>query len=292
MCSVNFPTCSSRINFGQCFGRFTETCHFLKSLYTVFYLWIITFFSKAHEIWASILSQLHSGYIIFPWMPWWGNPWGWQSCPVGLFNIVEWLCTRVLEHTPRFKCLLKYKWNTYDIIKKHGRAGAPLILVIALSMYQIVNVNWPLTVFTLEDEQIVSDGQIVWCENGTSKFSDDFVVWLGPSVCPSVKTICPARRTSRPKSDLNSHWNGLRPTNGRFARLGGTERRFVGNFPGNKRSWPSWIQISRPIRQTIRPSRRFVRLLAWKRPMTSLQSDTCSMLLLKSRGHQSGRVSW
>ena len=185
------------------------------------------------RFWASVLRQLHSGYIIFPQTSWAGNPWERQSCPVGLLNIVERLRTRVLEHTPRYKCLLKYKWNTLGIIKKHGRSGAPLILV-TLSMYQIVNVNWPCPIGGVhrENEQIVSDGQIVWFENGTSKFSDDFVVWLGSSVCPSVKMICPARRTSRPKSDLNSHWNGLRRANGRFARLGGIELA-KGNLPGS-----------------------------------------------------------
>ena len=76
------------------------------------------------------------------------------------------------------------------------------------------------------DWQIVSDAQIVRCENGTNKFSDDFVVWICPvclSVCEDdfLKTICPSRRTSRPKSDLNSHSDGLRRTNGRFTRLGG-----------------------------------------------------------------------
>ena len=49
-----------------------------------------------------------------------------------------------------------------------------------------------------------------------------------PSVCPSVKTfflktICPSRRTSRPKFDLSSHLDGLRRTNGRFACHGGME---------------------------------------------------------------------
>ena len=94
------------------------------------------------RFWASVLRQLHSGYIISPRTSWAGNPWERQFCPVGLLNIIERLRTRVLEHTPRYKCLLKYKWNTLGIIKKHGRSGAPLILV-TLSMYQIVNVNWP-----------------------------------------------------------------------------------------------------------------------------------------------------
>ena len=44
---------------------------------------------------------------------------------------------------------------------------------------------------------------------------------LNLSVCEDdiLKTICPSRRTSRPKS----HSGGLRRTSGRFARLGGME---------------------------------------------------------------------
>ena len=64
-------------------------------------------------------------------------------------------------------------------------------------------------------------------ENGTNKFSDDFVVWIF-FVCffslfedDFLNTTCPSRQTSRPKSDLNSHSDGLGRTNGRFARLGG-----------------------------------------------------------------------
>ena len=77
--------------------------------------------------------------------------------------------------------------------------------------------------------QIVSDAQIVRCENGTNKFSDQRLCRLNLSVCLSVyeddflKTICPSKRTRRPKSDLNSHSDGLRRTNGRFNRLGGME---------------------------------------------------------------------
>ena len=59
-----------------------------------------------------------------------------------------------------------------------------------------------MAVFTLEDEQIVSDGQIVWCENGTNKFSDDLVVWICPSVCPSEKTIF-WRRFVRPDEQVD-----------------------------------------------------------------------------------------
>ena len=50
MCSVNFPTCSFRINFEQCLGPFTETCHFFQSVYTVFLFMNYNIFSKAHEI--------------------------------------------------------------------------------------------------------------------------------------------------------------------------------------------------------------------------------------------------
>ena len=42
-----------------------------------------------------------------------------------------------------------------------------------------------MAVFTLEDEQIVPDEQIFWCENGANKFSDSVIIWI----CPSVKTI-------------------------------------------------------------------------------------------------------
>ena len=45
-----------------------------------------------------------------------------------------------------------------------------------------------MAVLTLEDEQIVSDEQIIWCENGTNKSSD---IW------PSGKTIFPRRFVCR-----------------------------------------------------------------------------------------------
>ena len=45
-----------------------------------------------------------------------------------------------------------------------------------------------MAVLTLEDEQIVSDEQIIWCENGTNKSSD---IW------PSGKTIFPRRFVRR-----------------------------------------------------------------------------------------------
>ena len=88
--------------------------------------------------------------------------------------------------------------------------------------------KWALTilaVFTLEDEQIV------WTDKSsqTCKLSDVKTGRTNLSVCLSVceddflKTICPSRRTSRPKSDLNSHSDGLRRTNGRFTRPGGME---------------------------------------------------------------------
>ena len=82
------------------------------------------------------------------------------------------------------------------------------------------------TVFTLEDEQIV------WT-NKSSQTSESSDVKTGRTnfsrlnlpVCENdfLKTICLSRRTGRPKSDLNSHSDGLRRTNGRFARLGGLE---------------------------------------------------------------------
>ena len=69
-----------------------------------------------------------------------------------------------------------------------------------------------MAVFTLEDEQIVwmdkivSDKQIVWCENGTNKFFDEQIVWyLAVWKDDSSQTICPSRRTSRRQYDINSH---------------------------------------------------------------------------------------
>ena len=92
-----------------------------------------------------------------------------------------------------------------------------------------------MAVFTLEDEQIVwtvkssqMDKSSDFLENWTNKFSED-LIRLNLSVCLSVceveflKTICSSRRTSRPKSDLTSHSDGLRRTNCRFARHGGME---------------------------------------------------------------------
>ena len=71
-----------------------------------------------------------------------------------------------------------------------------------------------------------------------------------------LKTICPSRRTSRPKSDLNSHSDGLTRTNGQFAGRGGMEladRAMVcGNIVGVDR-----LEFTL-VHQTVR---RFVRLL-------------------------------
>ena len=78
--------------------------------------------------------------------------------------------------------------------------------------------NCALAVFTLEDEQIV------WTEKSsqTHKSSDVKTGRTNLSVCEDdfLKMICLSRRTSRPKSDLNSPSDGLRRTNGRFTRLG------------------------------------------------------------------------
>ena len=91
--------------------------------------------------------------------------------------------------------------------------------------------NLSLSVFTLEDEQIawtdkwsqiVSDDKSSDVKTGRTNFQTT-------KICPSVKTgdflktICPSRQTSRPKSDLNSHSDGLKRTNGQFASLGGME---------------------------------------------------------------------
>ena len=47
-----------------------------------------------------------------------------------------------------------------------------------------------MAIFTLEDEQIVSDGQIVRCENDTNKLMNfQTTSSVCPSFCPSVKTI-------------------------------------------------------------------------------------------------------
>ena len=84
-----------------------------------------------------------------------------------------------------------------------------------------------MAVFTLEDEQIV------WTDKSsqTHKSSDvktgrtNFQTTLSSEFVRLfvrlLKTTCPSTRTSRPKSDLNSHSDGLRRTNGRFTRLGG-----------------------------------------------------------------------
>ena len=85
-------------------------------------------------------------------------------------------------------------------------------------------------IFTLEDEQIVctdksfqtdksSDVKTGRTNFQTTKSSENLFVCL----FVFLKTICPSRRTSRPKSDQNSHSDGLRRTDGRFARLGGME---------------------------------------------------------------------
>ena len=56
------------------------------------------------------------------------------------------------------------------------------------------------------DGLIVSDGQIVWCENGTNKFFDEQIVWY-LAVWKDVfsQTIFPSRRTSQRQYDINLH---------------------------------------------------------------------------------------
>ena len=89
--------------------------------------------------------------------------------------------------------------------------------------------------FTLEDEQIVSEEQIVWCAKETNEFFDEQIVWyLTVWKDDFSKTICPSRRTSRRQYVINSH------------------------------------QTDKC--QTICPSRRFVCPLVWKRPMTKKKS--------------------
>ena len=82
------------------------------------------------------------------------------------------------------------------------------------------------------DGQVVSDEQIVWCENGTNKFFDEQVVWnLAVWKDDFLKTICPLRRTSRRQYDLNSH---IRRSNGWFSRceeMGlASQRGFIWSF--------------------------------------------------------------
>ena len=82
-----------------------------------------------------------------------------------------------------------------------------------------------LAVFTLEDEQIVWTDKTSQTDKspdvktGRTNFQTISSVCL--SVCEDdfLKAICPSRTTSRLKSDLHSHSDGLR-TNGRFARVG------------------------------------------------------------------------
>ena len=52
-----------------------------------------------------------------------------------------------------------------------------------------------MAVFTLEDEKIVSDKQIVSCEHVKNKFFDEQTVWyLAVWKVDFSKTICPWRR--------------------------------------------------------------------------------------------------
>ena len=56
------------------------------------------------------------------------------------------------------------------------------------------------------DWQIVSDEQIVWCENGTNKFfGEQIVSYLTVWKHDFSQTICPSRRTSRRQYNTNSH---------------------------------------------------------------------------------------
>ena len=76
------------------------------------------------------------------------------------------------------------------------------------------------------DRPMVWDRQVVCCENGTNKFSDDSVVWICLSVFPAVKTNF-WRLFGRPEeqsltyihtqTDFNEQYNG------QFACLGGME---------------------------------------------------------------------
>ena len=56
------------------------------------------------------------------------------------------------------------------------------------------------------DGQIISDEQIVSCENGTNKFFDEQIVWyLAVWKDDFSQTICLSRRTSRRQYDINSN---------------------------------------------------------------------------------------
>ena len=87
--------------------------------------------------------------------------------------------------------------------------------------------SWSFVIFTLEDKQIVCTDKL----SQTAKLSDvktgqtnlNLLVWL--SICEDnfLKIICPSRQTGQPQFNLNSHSDGLRRTNGQFARLGGME---------------------------------------------------------------------
>ena len=80
-----------------------------------------------------------------------------------------------------------------------------------------------LAVFTLEDEQTV------WTDKSSqTDESSEFVRLF----------VRPSRRTSRVKSDLDSHSDGIGGTNGRFARLGGMELA-KGAMVCGKHAW-SW----------------------------------------------------
>ena len=90
------------------------------------------------------------------------------------------------------------------------------------------------------------DGQIIWYANGTNKFFDEHIFWyLSVWKDDFSKTICPSSWTRRQQYDINSHQT---------------------------------VKC-----QTICLSRRFVRPLVWKRPL-SLTLTTfwlvCLQLLL------------
>ena len=139
-------------------------------------------------------------------------------------------------------------------------------------------VNWPngITVFTLEDEQIVwtnKSSHLMWkwdeqpfgrlSRRSLSVYEDDF-----------SKTICSSRQTSRPKSDLNSHLRRPSRENGTIKRSdefefweifwesqhGGKEE---GCEERNEKKNPkeqSWVECT-SVDQTVE---WFVCLLMWK----------------------------